>query len=74
LAKKLLGSLKSILKDAKRRVNVLQNVAADVKVGTNGRKAKLQVGKDSDSLRRTAARSTSLAPSPINKGRCVQIS
>jgi hypothetical protein len=73
LAKKVLGSLKSILKDAKRWGNVAQNVAADVKVGTNGRKAKLQVGKDSGSLRRTPARSTSLVPSPINKGRCVQI-
>jgi integrase len=46
LAKKVLGSLKSILKDAKRRGNVAQNVAADVKVGVSGRKAKLQVGKD----------------------------
>jgi integrase len=46
LAKKVLGSLKSILKDAKRRGNVAQNVAADVKVGMSGRKAKLQVGKD----------------------------
>jgi integrase len=46
LAKKVLGSLKAILKDAKRRSNVAQNVAADVKVGMSGRKAKLQVGKD----------------------------
>jgi integrase len=46
LAKKVLGSLKAILKDAKRRGNVAQNVAADVKVGMSGRKAKLQVGKD----------------------------
>lgn len=45
LAKKVLGSLKSILKDAKRRGNVAQNVAADVKVGTNGRKTKLKVGE-----------------------------
>src|SRR5262249_4855227 len=46
LAKKVLGSLKSILKDAKRRGTVAQNVAADVKVDMSGRKAKLQVGKD----------------------------
>src|SRR5262249_50675831 len=45
-AKKVLGSLKSILKDAKRRGNVAQNVAADVKVGMTGRRAKLQLGKD----------------------------
>jgi integrase len=46
LAKKVLGSLKSILKDAKRRGNVAQNVAADVRVGMNGRKVKLLAGKD----------------------------
>jgi integrase len=46
LAKKVLGSLKSILKDAKRRGNVAQNVAVDVKVDMSGRKPKLQVGKD----------------------------
>ena len=42
----MLGSLKSILKDAKRWGNVAQNVAADVKVGTNGRKAKLQYSEN----------------------------
>jgi integrase len=47
LAKKVLGSLKSILKDAKRRGNVAQNVAADVKVDMSGRKPKLQVGNRS---------------------------
>jgi integrase len=46
LAKKVLGSLKSILKDAKRRGNVAQNVAADVKVKANGRKVRLKVGED----------------------------
>jgi integrase len=46
LAKKVLGSLKSILKDAKRRGNVAQNVAADVSVDMNGRRVKLQIGKD----------------------------
>src|SRR4029077_6662857 len=37
LAKKVIGALKSILKDAKRRGNVAQNVATDVKVDTRGR-------------------------------------
>jgi integrase len=44
MAKKVLGSLKSLLKDAKRRGNVAQNVAADVSIGINGRsKAKLDI-------------------------------
>jgi integrase len=43
----VLGSLKAILKDAKRRGNVAQNVAADVSIRTHGRtKAKLEVGRD----------------------------
>jgi integrase len=47
MAKKVLTSLKAILKDAKRRGNVAQNVAADVVIGIDGRsKAKLVVGKD----------------------------
>jgi integrase len=46
LAKKVLGSLKSILKDAKRRGNVAQNVAADVRVDMSGRKGKLKIGAD----------------------------
>jgi len=46
LAKKVLASVKSILKDAKRRGNVAQNVAADVAVNTNGRdKERLTIGK-----------------------------
>jgi integrase len=47
MAKKVLTSLKAILKDAKRRGNVAQNVAADVAIGIDGRsKPKLVVGKD----------------------------
>jgi len=46
LAKQVLGRLKAILKDAKRRGNVAQNVAADVMIGTNGRdKERLTIGK-----------------------------
>jgi integrase len=47
MAKKVLGSLKAILKDAKRRGNVAQNVAADVSITTHGRlKPKLEIGRD----------------------------
>jgi integrase len=47
MAKKVLGSLKAILKDAKRRGNVAQNVAADTKAGTDKRsKRKLKAGED----------------------------
>src|SRR5262249_9816221 len=47
LAKKVLQTLKAILKDAKRRGNVAQNVAADVAVKGDGRsKPRLEVGKD----------------------------
>jgi integrase len=47
MAKKVLTSLKAILKDAKRRGNVAQNVAADVAIGIDGRsKSKLAIGKD----------------------------
>ena len=47
MAKKVLGSLKAILKDAKRRGNVAQNVAADVSITTSGREQpKLHVGRD----------------------------
>jgi integrase len=47
MAKKVLGSLKAILKDAKRRGNVAQNVAADVSITTQGRtKPKLEIGRD----------------------------
>jgi integrase len=47
MARKVLGSLKSLLKDAKRRGNVAQNVAADttVKAMTRSRR-KLQAGVD----------------------------
>jgi integrase len=45
LAKRVLGRLKAILKDAKRRGNVAQNVATDVKVDTNSRhKERLEIG------------------------------
>jgi integrase len=47
MAKKVLGSVKAILKDAKRRGNVAQNVAADVSITTQGRtKPKLEIGRD----------------------------
>jgi len=47
MAKKVLGSLKAILKDAKRLGNVAQNVAADVSITTQGRtKPKLEIGRD----------------------------
>lgn len=47
LAKRVLGALKAILKDAKRRGNVAQNVAADVNVGLSTRdRPKLEVGVD----------------------------
>ena len=46
-AKKVLVSLKAILRDAKRRGNVAQNVAADVSISANSRgKRKLKVGVD----------------------------
>src|SRR5262249_49019615 len=47
MAKKVLTSLKAILKDAKRRGNVAQNVASDVSITQHGRtKTKLEVGRD----------------------------
>jgi integrase len=47
MAKKVLGSLKSLLRDAKRRGNVAQNVASDVSVIIDKRhKRKLKVGVD----------------------------
>jgi integrase len=47
LAKKVLTSLKSLLKDAKRRGNVAQNVASDVSIAADRRGAgKLEVGID----------------------------
>jgi integrase len=47
MAKKVLASLKAILKDAKRRGNVAQNAAADVSIGINGRsRPKLEIGKE----------------------------
>jgi integrase len=45
MAKKVLGSLKAILKDAKRRGNVAQNVAADISIKPHDR-IKLEVGRD----------------------------
>jgi integrase len=46
LARKVLTSLKSILKDAKRRGNVAQNAAVDVKIKAVRREHKLEVGRD----------------------------
>src|SRR5262249_44391837 len=47
LARRVLGGLKAILKDAKRRGNVAQNVALDVNVGLSTRdKPKLKIGID----------------------------
>jgi integrase len=46
-AKKVLTSIKALLKDAKRRGNVAQNVALDVSISTDKRgKRKLKVGVD----------------------------
>jgi integrase len=46
-AKKVLVALKAILKDAKRRGNVAQNVASDVSITQHGRtKTKLEIGRD----------------------------
>jgi integrase len=69
LAKKVLGSLKAILKDAKRRGNVAQNVAADVMIGTSSRdKAKPKIGRDiptTDEIRRI------LDAAPEGRGRAL---
>jgi integrase len=46
LARKVLKSLKSILKDAQRRGNVAQNVARDVSIVANKRVRKLEIGVD----------------------------
>ena len=46
MAKKVLTSLKAILKDAKRRGNVAQNVASDISITNHGRTKKLEVGID----------------------------
>jgi integrase len=51
MAKKVLASLKSLLRDAKRRGNVAQNVALDVKIGTDKRdKRKVEAGIDFPTL------------------------
>jgi integrase len=56
MARKVLTSLKSLLRDAQRRGNVSQNVAADVKIKATKRgKRKLKVGVDiptADEIRR----------------------
>ena len=49
-AGKVLISLKSLLRDAKRRGNVAQNVALDVKIGPDKRRRKLKVGVDIPTL------------------------
>jgi len=47
MAKKVLVALKATLKDAKRRGNVAQNVAADVSITSHGRiNPKLEIGRD----------------------------
>jgi len=47
MARKVLGALKSVLKDAKRRGLVAQNVASETSIGSNGRhQRKLKVGVD----------------------------
>jgi len=47
LARAVLQSFKAVVKDAKRRGFVAQNVAADTTIGANGRhKAKLKAGRD----------------------------
>jgi integrase len=47
LAKKVLGSLKALLKEAQRRGLVAQNVARDVTIRTNGRhKKRVELGRD----------------------------
>src|SRR5258708_212678 len=47
MAKKVMVSLKSILKDAKRRGNVAQNVATDVSIAPDKRgRRKLEIGTD----------------------------
>jgi integrase len=46
-AKKVLAALKGLLKDAKRRGNVAQNVASDVSITSHGRlKPRLEIGRD----------------------------
>jgi integrase len=51
LARKVLGSLKALLKDAMRRGNVAQNVARDISVRMNARdKRKLRIGEDIPSV------------------------
>jgi integrase len=46
MARKVLTSLKSILKDAKRRGNVAHNAALDVRIAPSSREHKLEVGRD----------------------------
>ena len=46
MARKVLTSLKSLLKDAKRRGNVAQNVALDVSISSDKRESKLKAGVD----------------------------
>ena len=55
LARKVLTALKGILREAQRRGNVAQNVAAGVTIGRDKRKVGLEVGRDihnADELRR----------------------
>jgi integrase len=47
LARKVLQSFRSVIKDAKRRGLIAQNVAAETAIGANGRhKARLKAGRD----------------------------
>ena len=59
LARKVLTSVKSLLKDAQRRGHVAQNVARDVRIGVDKRgKRKLKVGLDIPTPKRLASSST----------------
>jgi integrase len=55
MARKVLTALVGVIKEAQRRGNVAQNVAAGVTVGADRRKARIEVGRDipsADELRR----------------------
>ena len=55
-AKKVLTSLKALLKDAKRRGNVAQNAALDVSIRANKRgRARLKAGVDIHPTRSNAS-------------------
>jgi integrase len=69
MAKKVLVALKAILKDAKRRGNVAQNVASDVSITSHGRiTPKLEIGRDIPTRMRFTG--SLRPPSPERAGRC----